>query len=317
LKYIFSWIAFFVLLIILFPMCLNVSFLSKIKGDEELGGDMINVYFDSADKLIVMPREEYILGVLMAEMPAEFEVEALKAQAVAARTYLVQKLSSASFDDRHNGGDVCTDSSHCQAYVSEKDAKEKWGKNASLYFKKCKNAVKSTEGVIAVYNGEPIKAVFHACAGGRTENASDVWGSDVAYLKSVASPGDEYAPKFRTEAEFSTDEFKAKLKESHGIDFTDRFIGNISRSEGGAVLSIELGDKVLKGSDVRMVFGLRSSSFDIIPCEESVVFKVTGYGHGVGMSQYGANYYAKNGDNYMEILKKYYSDIDFATLENS
>ncbi|MBQ8587823.1 MAG: stage II sporulation protein D [Clostridia bacterium] len=305
------------LLVILFPICLNASFLSAVKDEEDLGGDIIDVYFASFDEVIDMPREDYILGVLMAEMPAEFELEALKAQAVAARTYLAQKISTSSSDGRHKGGDICTDSSHCQAYVSEKDAKEKWGKNASLYFEKCKNAVKSTKGVIAVYNGEPIKAVFHAYAGGKTENAEDVWGSDVAYLKSVASPGDEYAPKFHTEAEFSIDEFKGKLAESHGVNFTDSLIGDISRSEGGAVLSIELGDKVLKGSEVRTVFGLRSSSFDIIPCEDTVVFKVTGYGHGVGMSQYGANYYAKNGDSYMEILKKYYSGIDFATIENS
>ncbi len=316
-KYIFSWIAFLLSITILFPLCLNVSFLSGLKDDDEFGGGHIDVYFADADKVENMDIEEYILGVLMAEMPAEFELEALKAQAVAARTYLAEKMNTDSLRDEHKGGDICTDSSHCQAYICEKDAREKWGKNASLYFEKCKNAVESTDGVIAVYNGEPIKAVFHAYASGRTENAGDVWGSDVAYLKSVASPGDEAAPKFRTEAEFSIEDFKAKLSQAHDIDFSNKLIGEVSRSEAGTVLAIELGNKVLKGSEVRTVFGLRSSCFDIIPDEDSVVFKVTGYGHGVGMSQYGANYYAKNGDNYMEILKKYYSGIDFATMKNS
>lgn len=314
-KYIFVWIAISALLIIFVPLCLNVAFVGDSGGGktDEGTGD-IDVYFALEDKVKTMSEEDYILGVLMAEMPAEFEVEALKAQAVAARTYMWEKVKNPDAVPMHNGGEICTDSSHCQAYISIEEAKNKWGKNASLYLKKCKNAVKETQGIIAVYENEPIKAVFHAYASGRTEDAEDVWGSEVAYLKSVESPGDELAPKFETEVEVSLEDFKEKLASKYGVDFSERLIGGITRSNGGAVSEIEVGNKSIKGTEIRTLFGLRSASFDIIPCEKSVVFKVKGYGHGVGMSQYGANYCAKQGMDYREILCKYYSGIDFASI---
>jgi len=312
LKYIFVWIAILVFLIILVPLSLNIAFVSDVAGDRNGENTMdIDVYFALEDKVKTMPSEEYILGVLMAEMPAEFELEALKAQAVAARTYMAQKVKFSAATAEHRGGEICTDSTHCQAYISVEDAKKKWGKNASLYYKKCKNAVKSTEGVIAVFNGEPIKAVFHAYASGRTEDAEDVWGSKVEYLKSVDSPGDKLAPKFETEVEVSLEEFKDKLTKAYNVDFSDRLIGDINRSEGGAVTKIEIGNKTLKGTEIRTLFSLRSGCFDIVTSDDNIVFKVKGYGHGVGMSQYGANYYAKKGYKYEEILSKYYSGIDF------
>ncbi len=315
-KYIFFWIAILTVLIILLPLCLNAAFVDGDKQNiQAKTGAETDVYLASADKVVTMDREEYILGVLMAEMPAEFELEALKAQAVAARTYMAQKMNSEGDKDKHKGASVCTDSSHCQAYVSEEEAKAKWGKNASLYFEKCKKAVSETRDIIAVYKGEPIKAVFHAIAGGRTENAGDVWGTDVAYLKSVESKGDDLAPKYETSVEIPMDKFKQTLSKECGVSFDGGIIGEVTRSEGGAVATVCIGDKVIKGTQLRTLFSLRSAYFDIIPCENSIVFNVRGYGHGVGMSQYGANYCAKEGMTYDKILTKYYSGIEFAYLE--
>lgn len=304
------------ILIILLPLSLNIAFFDKEEHKQEsVQGADIGVYMASEDKVVTMKREDYILGVLMAEMPAEFELEALKAQAVAARTYMAEKMKSPSEKDKHKGASVCTDSTHCQAYISEKDAKNKWGKNASLYFEKCKKAVLETRDIIAVYKGEPIKAVFHAITGVRTENAGDVWGTDVAYLRSVESNGDSLAPKYQTSLEISIDEFKSTLAKECGVSFDSGIIGEVTRSEGGAVATVRIGDKVIKGTQIRTLFSLRSAYFDIVPCENSIVFNVRGYGHGVGMSQYGANYCAKEGMTYDKILTKYYTGIEFAYLD--
>ncbi len=314
-KYFFLWLAFFAFSIVLLPLLLNMNFTNEKNKDMPHESSEIRVYFSSEDKTVKMASEDYIRGVLMAEMPAEFEHEALKAQAVAARSYMAEKTKNRVDDDVHPDADVCTDSSHCQAYASDRDAKEKWGKNASLYFEKCKNAVDSTAGVVAVFNNEPIKAVFHSVSGGKTENASDVWGGSVAYLKSVSSPGEENAPKYESTVEIPLDEFKTKLKKDTGISFKKGDIGKTVRTEGGGVKSIEIGGKEVKGTQIRSTFGLNSSDFEIDIKEDTVIFKVTGYGHGVGMSQYGANYCAKQGMNYKEILQKYYSGITFARLD--
>ena len=314
-KYFFVYLAFLGVAVVALPLAMNVCLHGAGGGNTDMDdAAYTNVYFASEDEVVHMKTEDYIRGVLMAEMPAEFEFEALKAQAVAARTYMVQKASVAGAIDEHKGADVCTDSSHCQAYVSDDDAKTRWGKNASRYFKKCKNAVEETDGIIAVFGNEPIKAVFHAVSGGRTENAADVWGSDVEYLRSVDSPGEENAPKYVSEVRVGVDEFRAKLANSHGVDFGDKLMGTVVRSEGGNVKTIELGNKTIKGTEVRAVFGLNSSGFDVRLEGDEVVFDVRGYGHGVGMSQYGANYLAGQGYGYKEILKKYYNGIGFASI---
>ncbi len=313
-KYFLIWLAILCFLIILFPLCLNVSFHSGRNEKNAGEQDRTDVYLVSDDKVVTMNTEDYIRGVLMAEMPAEFEEEALKAQAVAARTYMVQKRSVNTDKSVHKGADVCTDPSHCQAYVKDSEADKKWGKNASLYFKKCKNAVESTQGIIAVHENEPIKAVFHSISGGRTENAEDVWGSEVAYLKSVESPGEESAPKYRTKVTVTLDEFKTKLKEAYGVDFSPGLVGETVRSEGGNVLTIEVGNKILKGTDIRKTFSLASSDFEVSAEGDKVIFSVLGYGHGVGMSQYGANHYAKEGYDYKQILKTYYQGIEFKSM---
>jgi len=315
LKYFFAWLAFFACLTILVPLGINISVSPKKAADsKENSTNQIEVYFSEKDSIVTMNTEEYIQGVLMAEMPADFELEALKAQAVAARTYMAERMTHHSENTHPAGADVCTDFAHCQAYISVEEAKTKWGKNASLYLKKCKKAVAETEGIIAVFNNEPIKAVFHSVSGGMTENASDVWGEAVSYLVSTQSPGEEDAPKYQSCVEVGMEKFRTLARDNWDADTTDNIISNIVRSDAGGVITAQIGDKTVKGTEIRQVFGLNSTIFEVTTNENNVIFDVTGYGHRVGMSQYGANYYAKKGFSYKQILCKYYSGIDFADM---
>lgn len=303
-KYIIFWVAFLMIFLVVFPIML---FVPKTVNDnkKDIG---VSVLFHETGEVKNMMLEEYLFGVLMAEMPAKFEIEALKSQAVAARTYTLNKIKSQSVSAEHNGADICTDFSHCQAYVS-KEQYQKSNKNASENLKKFKKAISTTSGEIVVYNNEPIKAVFHSTSSGKTENASDVWDGDVPYLVSVESPGEELSPSYKSEVVKSVDEFKDAFK-NYNVNFGKSLIGKIKRSESGAVKTIEIGDKTFKGTQLRTIFGLRSACFEVKVSGEKITFYVTGNGHGVGMSQYGANYLASNGYDYKEILKKYYSGVE-------
>ena len=309
-KYFIKWIAFFTVITIVIPLVLH-HFAAKERSNDNVSSEarFIKLYKAKEDKVITIDSEEYVLGALMAEMPAEFEVEALKAQSVAIRTYLYDKLDSPNKIQDHKGAVICDDSTHCQAYSSYDDMKKKWDKNASLYYKKCKKAVLDTQGEIAFYKGEPINAVFHAYSHGKTENAEDVWGTKVDYLISVDSPGDLELPKLKSELEISVVDFKDIMQREYGCVFEEKVIGDISLTQGGAVDKIFIGNKHIKGTDIRKTFGLKSASFSTQVIDNIVKFDVKGYGHGVGMSQYGANYYAKQGMKYDEILKKYYTGI--------
>ncbi len=314
-KYFIKWVAFFAIVIILIPLILKYVFFRGMQGTtEDSKGYMVRVLLTDTNEVIELDSEEYVLGALIAEMPAEFETEALKAQSVAIRTYLFEKIKSGKETDEHKGAVICDDATHCQAYCSPDDIKQKWQKNESFYYKKCKNAVKETYGKIACYEGKPINAVFHAYSHGRTENAQDVWGTKVDYLVSVESPGDVILPKLNSTFQISIAEFKEIMKEKFDCNFDEVFIGNITRTSGGSVENIIIGDKSVKGTDFRKTFNLKSACFNVKTNEDSVLMDVKGYGHGVGMSQYGANYYALQGLKYDEILKKYYTGI---SIENT
>lgn len=281
------------------------------KKEELLGGQEISVLFKDSEKTSKMQLEEYIKGVVCAEMPASFESEALKAQAVAARSYAVYRIENQSAD--HPDAAVCTDFAHCKAYKDIKEAKKGWGKDAETYSEKIKKAVDETKGEILTYGGEVALAVFHSqSGGGRTENSADVWGGDVPYLVSVESHGEENAPNFYSTAVFSFDEFKEKLISHNPVAniTSSADIGESVISEGGSVKSINIGGVSFSGRDLRSLFSLRSSCFKIIADEKNVRFEVTGYGHGVGMSQYGANTMAKEGYDYKKILMHYYSGTE-------
>ena len=245
--------------------------------------------------------EEYVVGVVAAEMPAAFPEEALKAQAVAARTYQIRQMQAAGSDF------VLYDVG--QAYITTEEQKKKWGENYAFYAGKIRNAVRATAGEIMVYNGEPILAAFHAQSAGKTEDAENVWNEAVPYLKSVNSMDDKNAPDNKTVVTFSAKEISDKL----GCDVEE--VSILSRTEAGYVDDVQAGDKILTGRKVREALGLRSANFTIEKKENDIIFTVFGYGHGAGMSQYGASFLAEKGMDYHEILNHYYTDIQFEKIE--
>lgn len=259
---------------------------------------------------------DYLFGVVAAEMPAAFEEEALKAQACAARTYTVQRQSSPT--QKHPQADVCTDSACCQAYVSREAAETRWGVSAQTYSQKIEAAVAGTDGLGILYEGQPIQAVFFSSAPGQTVDAVEVWGSDVAYLKSVSSPEGEEVPNYHSQAVFSADQVRqAVLAAYPAADLSgdpSGWFGTPTANEGGTVSSIPVGGVTLTGGQVRTLFSLRSACFTVAWDGSNFTFSVTGYGHGVGMSQYGANAMAKAGSTFRDILTWYYTGAQVAQL---
>jgi len=277
--------------------------------------DEVKVYFHNENKVKTMKIEDYLCGVVAAEMPATFENEALKAQAVAARSYTFYKKSNPSSE--HPEAVVCTDSTHCKAYKTKKEQLTQWGKDAVEYTNKIHDAVYSTAGEILTYNGEVAMTVFHSqSGGGRTVNSKDVWGGDVPYLVSVESHGEENAPNFYSTVTISFDEFKNKLIQEYPELKIESFadIGEYVISDGESVKTVQIGNLQLNGKDIRQIFGLRSSCFKIKCEENSIIFEVKGYGHGVGMSQYGANTLASEGYSYIDILKHYYTGTELNSV---
>lgn len=269
----------------------------------------VSVFNHITNTTTSMNIEDYLIGVVAAEMPAAFENEALKAQAVAARTYTLYKSGSSDHD-----ADVCTDFSHCQAYFSESDMKTNWGSEYDFYFDKIKSAVYDTKGEFLTYNEEPIMAVFHSMGGGQTQNSGDVWGTQMPYLVSVPSPGEEAAINYHSSLSITFDEFKNTVLKEYPQAKISSYL-DVSQpvlTESGHVKSIVIGSVNVPGSAIRTMFNLRSTKFALSFSEGNVTFNVTGYGHGVGMSQYGANAMAKEGKNYKEILSHYYKGVTFA-----
>ena len=277
--------------------------------------DEISVYVKAQDAVVSMATAQYLKEVVAAEMPAAFEPEALKAQAVAARTYLLNRVNvhrSGTEIPQHKGADICTDASHCKAWTDEKTRRESWdAEKSDAYWKKISDAVEDTSGVLITYENKPISALFHSTSSGFTENAVDVWGGNVPYLVSVESKGEENSPKFSSERTLSIQEFM-EIAEGNfvGIDWNKGLIGDIVRSDAGGIKTIVIGGVEVKGTAFRLCYQLRSTNVSVTVTDTNVVMQVTGYGHGVGMSQYGANYLASQGLDYKEILKTYYTGVE-------
>ena len=260
-----------------------------------------------------MALDQYLRGVVRGEMPASFELEALKAQAAAERTYVYYQLA-AGRKEAHPDADVCTDPGCCSAWLSEEAAREKWGEDFDGWESRIEEAVAATDGQTALYDGQPILAVFHSSSAGKTAEAGDVWSGDVPYLRSVDSPeGEETVPNYYSAAEFTAAEAKTLLAQAHPeLTFSggpDKWFGAAERDDSGRVSTVEVCGAPLRGVEVRRIFSLRSACFTIDAAAERVTFRVTGYGHGVGMSQYGANELARQGKTWQEILTWYYADV--------
>lgn len=280
--------------------------------------EMIRVLFHKTGEYRNVELEEYLEGVLPAEMPPSFHPEALKAQAVAARTYILNRRGFEN--EQHKDAVVCTDSTHCKAYMSDEDARHKWGSEWNKTYRlKIKKAVEETKGLIITYLDEPISAVFHSTSSGKTENSEDVWQNALPYLRSVVSEGEEKSPRYLSEVKVSSDEFKEIIKKLNSDAVLNNnpqsWIGDIKYNESGSVKEIFIGSVLFKGTEIRSAFSLRSANFKIKVDDKNIIFSVVGNGHGVGMSQYGANFAAENGYTFEQILKKYYSGVEIKKNE--
>ncbi len=281
------------------------------KSEEE---DIIKVFRTSSKTVEEIKTIEYLVGCVAAEMPAKYHEEALKAQAVAAHTYaLRQKLDGEkSPSDALEGAYLTDSSSYHQGYMSEAERKKQWGDNFDEYEEKITNAVKAVADKTIVYDGAPILAAFHSACNGKTEDAVNVWGDEIPYLSSVTSAGDKLSPDYSSTITMTADEFREGVSSIDGVKLGDdpsKWVGESNKTKAGNVIKITVGGKEIIGRDLRSALGLRSCSFDIEYKNKSFSIVTTGYGHSVGMSQYGADYMARQGSDWQEILLHYYSGV--------
>lgn len=249
-----------------------------------------------------MTLEDYLVGVLLGEMPADFAEEALKAQAVVCRTYTLRRCQAG----KHDGADICTDSACCQAW-------QDMGKYTLGVRERVRQAVNATDGQVLYYHGALIDATFFSSSGGRTEAAVAVWGSNVPYLQAVDSPG-EVSPYNEDESRFSLEVFRSIIHAAEpNADLSDtpeNWFGAVTQTPGGGVETMTIGGVTFMGTKLRSLFSLRSTAFTVQVADGEVVFHTQGFGHRVGMSQYGAQAMALAGKRYEEILLYYYTGVD-------
>ena len=309
----------------LLPLTVIVPFRAELFGretpvDETEGEPFVSGELDARTTLKILDGDTveemdlgtYLVGVVRADMPASFHREALKAQAVAARTYTLYKIQSGG--NHGDQADICTDSTCCQAYISEERARANWGGNADDYEAKVETAVSETDGQAILYGGVPILAVFHSSSAGLTRAAGEVWMNDLPYLQAVESPEEtDRIPNYYSRVEFTAADCKAKLlavfPEADLSGPVSGWLKNAVTDSAGSVETVEVGGVTVKGTRVRSALGLRSACFDWEVQDGKLVFYVTGYGHGVGLSQYGADKMAEEGADYREILTHYYTGV--------
>lgn len=278
----------------------------------------VKLLHKSTNKIEELSLDEYIYGVVSAEMPANFEEEALKAQAVVARTYTLYKIINGS--GKHKNADICDDSTCCQAWIDKKSRLAKWDEDKrDEYWNKIIKAVNSTQGKVITYEGKPINAFFHSNSGGKTEAPINVWGgSGYPYLKSVQTSGEDAYSQYSSSITITKKEFEEKIKDEHSdfkIDFSKKdCIKIIEYTEGNRIKKIKVGNLNLSGVEMRTLFGLKSANFEIEIEENNIKFEVIGYGHGVGMSQTGADSLAKQGKNYKEIIQHFYTGVEIKDI---
>lgn len=311
---------FFISLVVIFSMLvIPLSALSKTdsvalptakpqgdvvyqKQNDDIGFKKIRVLRDG--KVTEYSANDYIFGVVAAEMPALYETEALKAQAVAAYTFACYRMQN----NTNTEYDISADPETAQCFITRKEAAARWGEKADEYAKKIDDCIAAVEGEILTYDGALIFAAYHAISAGATNSCADVWGSDLPYLKSVSSAGDSLADGYLSEATFTTDELAEKLKSIANISGEAQdYFTDLQATDNGYVKSITYCGKNTTGAEICELLGLRSANFTVSFADGSFTFTIKGYGHGVGLSQTGADYMAKQGSTYKEILLHYYN----------
>lgn len=276
-------------------------------------GDFISVMSSTDGDIEKIRLREYVIGSVAAEMPASYHTQALMAQAVASYTY-AKKIGEQNkkYKESYLGeADITDDPDIHQGYIDEKRRKEKWGDKFEEYEKKIENAVDEVFGYFMSWNGETALAVYHSVSAGKTQSAKTLWGSEIPYLTSVESPGDKLSPDFVSTEKFSEKEF-GKCAENFDITLSGdpaEWVGELTKADSGYVVSVRIGSTEVSASKFREEFGLRSCCFEIDYSDEEFIVTCRGHGHGAGMSQYGADYMARQGSSWREILEHYYPGI--------
>lgn len=314
-KKVLFYLLFIVFLIIVMPMVFTKKFeteeVSKTIPYDYGDYSQIKLLHVQDGSIEKMNLDEYLYGCVASEMPASFDIEALKAQSVVARTYTIYQMKNS---DKHEGADFCDSSLCCQAWMTKENRFSRWeDEKEDEYWKKIANAVDDTKGKVIFYNDEPINALFHSNSGGITELAINVWGGEYPYLQVVETSGEDAYSSYNSEVRISKDNLVQKMMSKYSdftIDFgKDDFIKIIENTSSKRVSKIKIGNKELTGVEARSLFGLKSTQFNYKVEKDEVIFSVIGYGHGVGFSQCGADSLAKQGKNYEEIIKYYYKDV--------
>ena len=262
--------------------------------------------------------DKYLCNVVAAEMPVDFEKEALKAQAIVARTYTIYKINNR----KHDNADICDDSTCCQAWVDKEERFKRWESDVENKWNKIEQCVDETKGKIITYQNQPINSFFHSNSGGKTELPTDVWGgnSSIPYLQVVETAGEEGYKQYSSEVEITNQELLDKLKQKYSdiqIDFSNaEDIKILEYTSSGRVKTIKFGNHNLSGTEVRSLLSLKSTNFEIEKQEEKIKFIVKGYGHGVGMSQTGADSMAKSGSTAEEIIKHFYTGVELTDVNS-
>ena len=305
------------------PLAIISTFDDQPIVEEKLESkERVKVFINKTNETVEIGLEEYLKSVVASEMPGEFEEEALKAQAVAARTYAMSrmKIFSENGHPDHSQAPLC-DGVHCQVYIPYEKLKEIKSSDWVLkYWGKISEAVEETQGQVMTYEGELVdQPLFHSTSGGNTENSEDVFITSVPYLRSVESPFEQEAPYYKDSVTIGSNEFKSQILAKYknlSIDLShiEDSVQILERSSGGRVSKIKVGNLVLSGRDVREMLGLRSANFTIESRNNQITFNTIGYGHGVGMSQWGANGMAEQGIDYIEILQHYYQGVEIHTI---
>ncbi|MCL2088139.1 MAG: stage II sporulation protein D [Oscillospiraceae bacterium] len=287
-------------------------------GDQEQTADEIAILDHKTNEVFTIPVREYIIGVVFAEIPPTYETEAIKAQAVAAHSYARRhmELQNQSPSDELKGAALGTNPANFQAYLTNEEIRERYKDNYDEYYKKISECVDEVYDKIMVFEGQIIVAAFHAYSHGRTVPAMAVWGTDIPYLQSVDSELDMILPN--DTVEISAAETERILKEAYEDiefpEFRSDWFRDIDADTSGYVVSLMAGNTKLSGVRVRELFSLRSAAFTVDSIDDNFVFISKGYGHGVGLSQFGANAMAMQGKTHQEILKHYYSGIEITTF---
>lgn len=285
----------------------QISGESTGKAAQPQDTDIFQVYMKEKDEVVALSALDYITGVVAAEMPAVYDEEALKAQAVASYTYAyyIRSRSQTNPDSSLKGAHISNQSTVHQAYYSTEKLRELWGDDFDKYYNKVRNAVSEVVGKLIVYDDEPIMAAFHAMSWGKTENCANVWGGSISYLVSVDSSGDALSSGFINTFTFSEQEFKSILS----ITEENITIGEVTHTQAGMVDTIIINGKEYSGMKIRSLFSLASPCFTLEKLNGNFVFTTKGKGHGVGLSQNGANALAQSGYSWEEIILHYYQDV--------